>query len=100
MHISGLLKSDIKNEKSDIENEKSDIEELFAKISNSISDKSISYIVTLYKECGKNIIFGRSVIEQITGLKPSRASDIIHIMLQNDLIQPVKGYGKGKYRFK
>ena len=40
------------------------------------------------------------VIEQITGLKPSRASDIIHIMLQNDLIQPVKGYGKGKYRFK
>ena len=93
MHISGLLKSDI-------EKKKSDIEELFAKISNSISDKSISYIVTLYKECGKNIIFGRSVIEQITGLKPSRASDIIHIMLQNDLIQPVKGYGKGKYRFK
>ena len=106
MHISGLLKSDIENEKSDIgvqnsdiEKKKSDIEELFAKISNLISDKSISYIVTLYKECGKNIIFGRSVIEQITGL-PSRASDIIHIMLQNDLIQPVKGYGKGKYRFK
>ena len=107
MHISGLLKSDIEKGKSDIgvqisdiEKKKSDIEELFAKISNSISDKSISYIVTLYKECGKNIIFGRSVIEQITGLKPSRASDIIHIMLQNDLIQPVKGYGKGKYRFK
>ena len=93
-------KSDIGVQISDIEKKKSDIEELFAKISNSISDKSISYIVTLYKECGKNIIFGRSVIEQITGLKPSRASDIIHIMLQNDLIQPVKGYGKGKYRFK
>ena len=72
MHISGLLKSDIENEKSDIdvqnsdiENEKSDIEELFAKISNSISDKSISYIVTLYKECGKNIIFGRLLLSRL-----------------------------------
>ena len=100
MHISGLLKANIDVQKANIDVQKANIENLLAKISNSISDKSISYIVNLYKECGKNIIFGRSVIEQITGLKPSRASDIIHIMLQNDLIQPVKGYGKGKYRFK
>ena len=93
MHISGLLKANI-----DVQ--KANIEKLLAKISNSISDKSISYIVNLYRVCGKNTIFGRSTIEQITGLKATRSSEIIHIMLQNDLIQPVKGYGKGKYRFK
>ena len=93
MHISGLLKANI-----DVQ--KANIEKLLAKISNSISDKSISYIVNLYRVCGKNTIFGRSTIEQITGLKATRSSEIIHIMLHNDLIQPVKGYGKGKYRFK
>ena len=100
MHISGLLKANIDVQKANIDVQKANIEKLLAKISNSISDKSISYIVNLYRVCGKNTIFGRSTIEQITGLKATRSSEIIHIMLQNDLIQPVKGYGKGKYRFK
>ena len=100
MHISCLLKANIDVQKANIDVQKANIENLLAKISNSISDKSISYIVNLYRVCGKNTIFGRSTIEQITGLKATRSSEIIHIMLQNDLIQPVKGYGKGKYRFK
>ena len=33
-------------------------------------------------------------------LKTSAASDLIQRLLQADVIEPVCGYGKGKYRFK
>ena len=33
-------------------------------------------------------------------IKPSRASELIKQMLNNGIIEPVSGYGKGKYRFR
>ncbi len=43
--------------------------------------------------------FGRSIVEEITGLKPSGASKLIKLMLDSKVIIPVSGHGKGKYQF-
>ena len=99
MHISGLLKVDIEEGKADIDGTKADIEKRLANIDEVIRDKTSMHIIALYEECGKDTIFGRSIVEQITGLKSSRASEIINLMLENEIIVPVKGNGKGKYRF-
>lgn len=93
MHISGLLKVDI-------ESSKADIEKWLANIDESVRTKTSMHVIALFEECGKNTIFGRSIVEKITGLKSSRASEIINLMLECEIIEPVKGYGKGKYRFK
>ena len=57
-------------------------------------------MIALYEECGKDNIFGRSSVEKVTGLKATRASEIIKLMMENNVIETVKGHGKGKYRFK
>lgn len=92
LHISGLLKVDI-------ETKKADIEKLLMNVDESVRNKTIIYVITLYEECRDNI-FGRSIVEDVTGLKSSRASEIIKLMSENGIIESVKGYGKGKYRFK
>ncbi len=100
MHISGLLKSDIEDTKSDIEDTKSDIEKCLANIDESVRNKTVMHVVALFEKCGRDTIFGRSIVEQVTGLKSSRASEIINLMLENEIIESVKGHGKGKYKFK
>ena len=86
MHISGLLKPDI--------------EKCLANIDESVRNKTVMYVATLFEKCGRDTIFGRSIVEQVTGLKSSRASEIINLMLENGIIESVKGHGKGKYKFK
>ena len=99
LHISGLLKADIETKKADIETKKADIEKLLMNVDESVRNKTIIHVITLYEECRDNI-FGRSIVEDVTGLKSSRASEIIKLMSENGIIESVKGYGKGKYRFK
>lgn len=100
MHISGLLKVDIGEGKVDIDSAKVDIEKRLANIDESVRTKTLMHIIALFEECGKDTIFGRSIVEQTTGLKSSRASEIIKLMLEYEIIEPVKGFGKGKYRFR
>ena len=97
MHISGLRNME---PKADIETTKTDIEKKLSNIDEIIKNKTINHVLALYNECGKVDIFGRTVVEKITGLKSTRASEIIKIMLENDIIEPVQGHGKGKYQFK
>lgn len=58
------------------------------------------HIIKLNKSLDEGAIFGRSIVEKHTGLKASRASELIKIMYEMELIESVKGHGKGKYRFK
>lgn len=37
---------------------------------------------------------------ELLGLKSSGASRLISNLLQADIIEPVSGHGKGKYRFR
>lgn len=105
MHISGKFNYMIKEDdglKVDIESSKVDIEQLKVDVHNkidSISDKTVKHIISLYTKCNDDII-SRSLIIEVLGVKASRASEIIKLLLQAKLIEPVRGFGKGKYRFK
>ena len=87
-------------EKADIETPKADIENKLAKLQGEVLSKTKNHILVLYKEYGIDKVFGRTMVEQVTGLKSSRASELIKEMLDNGIIEPVQGHGKGKYRFK
>lgn len=100
MHISGLLKADIEDIKADIEDTKANIEKLLVNMDEGMKGKTVMHMIALYEECGKDTIFGRSFVEKVTGLKSTRASEIIKLMMENGVIETVKGHGKGKYRFK
>lgn len=108
MHISGLFneKVDIESEKANVGNTKVDIEHVKVDIRNkmmnfsdSISEKTINHAINIFEKCGTKKYFGRTIIEEITGLKASGASKLIKILLDSNVIIPVNGHGKGKYRF-
>ena len=110
MHISGIFskteKADIQEEKADIQEEKADIQEEKADIHiklqqrlPQITEKTLNNIILLWEKCGTTEIFGRSIVETVTGLKSSRASELLKLLVESEIIEPVKGYGKGKYKF-
>ena len=101
MHISRMFsKVDIESAKVDIESAKVDIENKLKSFSSTISQKTIQHAVEIYSKCGKDDCFGRTIVEETTGLKSSGASKLIRLLLESGIIAPVTGHGKGKYRFK
>ena len=101
MHISRSFnkKVDIESEKVDIESVKVDIRNKIMSFSDRISEKTINHTINIFLKCGTKEYFGRTVIEEITGLKASGASKLIKLLLGSNIIVPVSGHGKGKYRF-
>lgn len=101
MHISGSFnkKVDIESENVDIESVKVDIRNKIMSFSDRISEKTINHTINIFLKCGTKEYFGRTVIEEITGLKASGASKLIKLLLDSNIIVPVSGHGKGKYRF-
>ena len=101
MHISRMFEEvDIESAKVDIESAKVDIENQLKAFSDSISEKTINHAIEIFSKCGKDGYFGRTIVEEITGLKPSGASKLIKLLSESKVIIPVTGHGKGKYRFK
>lgn len=100
MHISGrFAEVDIERAKVDIESTKVDIRNKLLSFSDTISEKTINHTVEIFSKCGKENCFGRTIVEEITGLKPSGASKLIKLLVDSEVIVPVTGHGKGKYRF-
>ena len=103
MHVSGkfnnLPKVDIDDTKVDIEKLKKEIELKLLRGEVQLKNKTITYILTLYETYGQNQIFGRTQVENVIGVKSAMASRLIKLLLDNDIIEPVSGHGKGKYRF-
>lgn len=85
--------------KADIGEEKADIAIKIANIDEAINSKTRSNILALYQHWGKETFFGRTVVESVTGLKSTRASEVLQLLLRNNIIEKVQGHGKGKYRF-
>ena len=83
----------------DIENAEADIRNRLLSFSGTISEKTINLALELFSECGKEDYFGRTIVEDITGLKSTRASELIKLLVDSEVIVPVTGHGKGKYRF-
>ena len=96
LHISGLLNE----EKVDIEKRKVDIENVFSAKNNEFSLKTTVHIHRLFEEFGFDGIFGRSAVMELLELKSLGASKLLSNLVQADIIEPVSGYGKGKYKFK
>ena len=110
LHISGLLneeKVDIEDKKMDIENKKVDIQDVKVHIGNVISKggsnfsvKTTVHIHKLFEMFGFDGVFGRSAVMELLELKGSGASKFLSNLIQADIIEPVSGHGKGKYKFK
>ena len=107
MHISGMFekvdiessKANIDDVEADIEKQKADIRNRLLSFSDAISEKTIHYALELFSKCGKEEYFGRTIVEDITWLKSTRASELIKLLVDSEVIVPVTGHGKGKYRF-
>ena len=107
MHISGRFKetdfegakADIENAEADIESQKADIRNKLLAFSDMISEKTINHTFELFSKCGKEEYFGRTIVEDITELKSTRASELIKLLVDSKVIVSVTGHGKGKYRF-
>lgn len=103
LHISGLMddkKVDIELGKVDIREAKVDIERAFAEKVKDFSIKTVMHVQRLFEEYGYEGVFGRSTIMELLNLKASGASKLLSNLVQADVIEPISGQGKGKYKFK
>lgn len=110
LHIDGLMndkkvdieetKVDIESQKADIESRKADIENILREKGGNFSVKTTVHIHRLFEKFGFEEVFGRSVAMELLNLKSSGASKLLSNLLQADIIEPVSGHGKGKYKFK
>jgi len=103
LHISGLLneeKVDIWVTKVDIQDKKVDIESVLSEKGSDFSVKTTIHIHRLFEKFGFDEMFGRSAVMELLGLKGSGASELLSNLVQADIIEPVSGHGKGKYKFK
>lgn len=97
LHISGTFKEleevNIDSEEVNIDSEKVNIEDVFA-------SKTAAHVRALREALGSQIVFGRSDVQKILGLKPTRSSGLLREMAEHGIIEPVSGRGKGKYWFR
>ena len=96
LHISGILNE----EKVDIGDKKVDIENILSEKGSDFSIKTTVHIHRLFEKFGFDEVFGRSAVMELLELKGSGASKLLSDLVQADIIEPVSGHGKGKYKFK
>ena len=96
----GDIKVDIENEKVDIQDQKVDIESVLSEKGSDFSVKTTVHIHRLFEKFGFDGVFGRSAVMELLELKSSGASKLLSNLVQADIIEPVSGHGKGKYKFK
>ena len=93
---------DIENEKVDIQRQKKvDIESVLSQKGSDFSVKKRRFIsIDSLKKFGFDEVFGRSAVMEILELKGSGASKLLSNLVKEDIIEPVSGHGKGRYKFK
>ena len=98
LHVSAILEG----EKVDIDEAKVDIDisEVIVGRLKDTSTKTIGHALALYNIFGTDQYFGRSDVVSIIKLKDSSASKFLSKLSELEVIEPVKGHGKGKYAFK
>lgn len=106
-----IRKQDIESEKQDIGGEKQDIQEdaycteerfpyeLILE-ENNIKGKTGKNMLNLYRAFQLEHIFSRQDVMDVLKITSSPASVLIKKMKVCGIIEPVKGIGKGRYRFK
>ena len=97
LHISGVFKEP---EKANIDAEKANIGLEKANIEAALTAKTAAHVRALQEALASWNAFGRSDVQRVLGLKPTRSSALLREMAECGMIEPVSGYGKGKYRFR
>ena len=98
LHISGTFKE---SEKANIDVEKANIRTEKANIGDVFTAKTVAHIQMLREALSSHwILFGRSDVQRVLGLKPTRCSELLREMAAHGIIRLVTGHGKGKYRFR
>lgn len=104
LHISGTFKdpekANIDTEEVNVDTEKANINFKKANIGDAFTEKTASHIEKLRETLVRGNAFGRSDVQRILGLKPTRSSALLRLMAEHGIIEPVSGHGKGKYRFR
>lgn len=93
-------KMDTKNGKMDVQDRKVGIESILSEKGSAFSVKTAVRIHKLFEKFGFDEIFRRSEVMELLELKGSGASRLLSNLVQADIIEPVSGHGKGKYKFK
>ena len=96
----GDAKVDVENGKVDIQDKKVDIESVLSEKCSDFSAKTMVHIYKLFEKFGFDEVFGRSAVMELLELKGSGASKLLSNLVQADIIEPVSGHGKGRYKFK
>ncbi len=107
----GEAKSSIGEEKSSIGEEKSSIGETkssiearreaflqFIQKSEGYSS-SLNNLITAFDNLCDAVYFSRKDLMSVCDIQVSRAGDLLTILKESNIIEPVSGHGKGKYRF-
>ncbi len=97
LHISGAFKAP---KKVNIENQKANIDAEKANIENMFTSKTAAHVQELQEAFDSQTVFGRSDVQRVLGLKPTRSSALLRELAERGIIEPVSGHGKGKYRFR
>ena len=92
-------KANIEMQKVNDESIKANIRKQLEKMIPGLSDKTVDHILRIYEAYGTKELFGRKDIMMLTGLKATRASGVIKLLTSAEIIEAVKGHGKGKYCF-
>ena len=110
-YLEVFLRNLLLNEKNELHNrnlhigglpndEEVDIESVLSAKGKDFSTKMTVHIHRLFEKFGFDEVFGRSTVMELLDLKGSGASKFLSNLLQAGIIEPVSGYGKGKYKFK
>ena len=91
---------DIEGTKLDIGGKKVDIERVLSEKESNFSVKTKVHIHRLFERFGFDEVFGRSAVMELLELKGSGASKLLSNLVKADIIEPVSGHGKGRYKFK
>ena len=96
-----MKKVNIKREKANIVTEKVniDVHDRYSDEIHGFLEKTINHIQKMYDALSDKVAFGREDVQHATGLKPTRASMLIKELVKRKILEPVSGYGKGKYKF-
>ena len=86
--------------KVDIQDKKVDIESVLSGKGSDFSVKTTIHIHRLFERFGFDEVFGRSAVMELLELKGSGASKLLSNLVKADIIEPVFGHGKGRYKFK
>jgi len=69
-------------------------------IENVFTAKTAAHVQALKEALSARTVFGRSDVQKVLGLKPTRSFALLHEMAEHGIIEPVAGHGKGRYRFR